>query len=183
MPAGEVIICVECGEPFKRPYQKGRPPTLCSNTCKNKRGKRVRDSNRKAAREARTCLNCGVDISDRYPNAKYCSRQCWEKGPVAQKLRRANLWARYGLTEEEYVDLAKAHRTGCAICGAAPPPGEKLVVDHDHDDDSIRGMLCTRCNVGLGMFQDDPERLQLAAQYLRTHRSVVAWARKKQGYS
>jgi hypothetical protein len=54
----------------------------------------------------------------------------------------------------------------CAICGDAP---EKLVIDHCHRKGSVRKLLCGGCNTGLGMFQDDPERLSKAIQYLTEH--------------
>lgn len=52
----------------------------------------------------------------------------------------------------------------CEVCSTS----ESLVLDHDHAGDgrTVRGTLCRTCNMGLGMFKDDPERLQAAAQYL-----------------
>lgn len=51
----------------------------------------------------------------------------------------------------------------CVICGDDGP----LVVDHDHQNGEVRGMLCNHCNRGLGHFRDDPELLEFAAEYLR----------------
>ena len=50
----------------------------------------------------------------------------------------------------------------CAICGDKT----NLVVDHSHTKKKIRGMLCNRCNQGLGQFRDDPELLEFARIYL-----------------
>lgn len=50
----------------------------------------------------------------------------------------------------------------CTICGSR----EKLVVDHDHTTNKIRGMLCNHCNRGLGHFRDDPDLLEFARIYL-----------------
>lgn len=50
---------------------------------------------------------------------------------------------------------------GCVICG-----DEDVVLDHCHVSGKIRGALCQRCNMGLGQFQDDPNRLRAAALYI-----------------
>jgi transcription elongation factor Elf1 len=50
----------------------------------------------------------------------------------------------------------------CTICGSE----EKLVVDHDHESQVIRGLLCNHCNRGLGHFKDNPELLEYAKIYL-----------------
>lgn len=50
----------------------------------------------------------------------------------------------------------------CTICGS----DSDLVVDHDHKKNKIRGMLCNRCNQGLGQFRDDPDLLEFARIYL-----------------
>lgn len=52
----------------------------------------------------------------------------------------------------------------CIICGERQ--GRQLAVDHDHKTGAVRGALCSRCNLGLGQFRDDPELLRLAALYL-----------------
>ncbi len=40
------------------------------------------------------------------------------------------------------------------------------VVDHDHITNSFRGHICPNCNRGLGVFQDDVNRLERAIRYL-----------------
>lgn len=52
----------------------------------------------------------------------------------------------------------------CIICGGTQTI--QLSVDHDHQTGRVRGALCTRCNLGLGHFRDDPELLRIAALYL-----------------
>jgi hypothetical protein len=57
---------------------------------------------------------------------------------------------------------------GCAVCqiSLATLAERDVCVDHDHDTGLTRGVLCRRCNAGLGHFQDDPEKLRRAALYL-----------------
>jgi hypothetical protein len=69
---------------------------------------------------------------------------------------------KYGLTPNAYAALAEKQDYACAICGDR---GE-LVVDHDHETDEVRGLLCHNCNVGLGHFKDNPQAMLAAASYL-----------------
>jgi hypothetical protein len=78
--------------------------------------------------------------------------------------------SKYGLSRDEYERLRAAQGGLCAICQDAPDKGKRLYVDHDHASDSVRGLLCQRCNTGLGMFRDDPERMQRAIAYVQTRR-------------
>jgi hypothetical protein len=76
----------------------------------------------------------------------------------------------YGMTEEQYQLLLKAQDGMCAICGRKP---EKLVVDHDHTTNAVRGLLCHQCNHGLGNLQDDTAVLARGIIYLEKHRPAV----------
>lgn len=53
----------------------------------------------------------------------------------------------------------------CAIC--KQPSEKSLHLDHCHETQRLRGLLCRDCNLGLGFFKDDPKRLQEAIDYLR----------------
>jgi hypothetical protein len=79
--------------------------------------------------------------------------------------------AKFGITAEEYDALLVKQEYKCAICQlseTATRRGElkQLAVDHCHDTGRIRGLLCQRCNVGLGQFQDDAELLRAAISYM-----------------
>lgn len=78
----------------------------------------------------------------------------------------SNRLRRYKLSPGQFVAMAKAQNMGCAICGVTPPIVGKLVVDHNHATGEIRGLLCRKCNLGLGTFQDNPHLLNRASEYL-----------------
>ena len=80
----------------------------------------------------------------------------------------------YGMTPEEY---AAKFSQPCEICGGHEERGKTgggMQVDHDHDTGENRGVLCQRCNRGLGYFKDDPERMEAAAAYVRRYRKEKA---------
>jgi hypothetical protein len=79
------------------------------------------------------------------------------------------------MTRDEYEALLDAQGGVCAVCGD-PPKGEgtstaMLNSDHNHESGARRGLLCSNCNTGLGLFKDDPDRLVAAAAYLIRHGS------------
>lgn len=76
--------------------------------------------------------------------------------------RDYHLFARYGVTASEVAAMVAAQDGTCAICRVRPAEH----VDHDHATGAVRGVLCFTCNVGLGSFNDEPERLRLAHDYL-----------------
>jgi hypothetical protein len=73
---------------------------------------------------------------------------------------------RRGATHQKaYKRLADAAGDACMICGARDEK-RRPAVDHDHKTGLVRGLLCTRCNIGLGYFRDDLGLLQRAMDYL-----------------
>ena len=76
--------------------------------------------------------------------------------------QRKNAHKRYGLTDEQYQNMKIEQGGKCAICGKQ----KMLVIDHSHESGEVRGLLCTGCNVGIGLLQDSAELLKKAASYL-----------------
>lgn len=54
----------------------------------------------------------------------------------------------------------------CAICEDPLLEGHKVHIDHDHNNDIVRGILCKSCNNGIGFLNDDPKLLRKAIEYL-----------------
>lgn len=73
----------------------------------------------------------------------------------------------YGISVEEFESLLNEQNSKCAICKQECSTGKNLAIDHDHTSGMVRGLLCSRCNRGLGLFSDNPEMLEVAAKYLR----------------
>jgi hypothetical protein len=77
---------------------------------------------------------------------------------------------RYGITLEAYQEMEDKQGHLCAICRQPPEKlngrQKSLNVDHDHVSGKVRGLLCTRCNTGIGLFLDSPALLSAAIGYL-----------------
>jgi hypothetical protein len=120
-----------------------------------------------------------LDSSDRYRVAHRAKinaqrRHRWATDPdyrarvlaELRKLHRKMVLRRHGMSLEEYERLLALQGGVCAICQKAPRRG-LLCVDHCHRTGMIRGLLCAKCNSGLGFYDDDPNRTQAATHYLR----------------
>lgn len=78
----------------------------------------------------------------------------------------ARLIRDYGITAGEYRALEEAQGALCAACGEPEKTRSRLCVDHCHDSGAVRGLLCTRCNVALGMLDDSAEKIRALLGYL-----------------
>lgn len=79
-------------------------------------------------------------------------------------MRRCNLRSEYGISLEDYNILKKNQKGRCAICNKKY--SKTLLVDHDHKTGRVRGLLCRKCNTGLGQFCDNPKLLWQACLYM-----------------
>lgn len=80
----------------------------------------------------------------------------------------------YGVTIEEYYRIFTEQKGVCAICGKKETwvlRGKivELSVDHDHRTGKVRGLLCHKCNPGLGNFNDSPKLMEKAIAYVRRY--------------
>lgn len=80
-----------------------------------------------------------------------------------QAYRNTKLKHRYGLSQEEFKNLLDIQNGLCALCGDRAA----IDVDHCHKTHKVRALLCRKCNVGLGFFEDSIERLTDAIAYLQ----------------
>ncbi len=77
----------------------------------------------------------------------------------------------FGITLEEFNKILEAQNNLCAIC-KQPETRQfngrtsSLALDHCHETGKVRGLLCWRCNSGIGKLRDNSELLRNAADYL-----------------
>lgn len=125
----------------------------------------------------RACPKCGgyqrYAVSGRCSNLE-CRRKVeaeWRrKNPdkVQQKNRKRKM-GYYGLSFDDFDILMEKQNNCCAICKKTCITGRALAIDHDHNTSVVRGLLCNKCNQGLGFFDDSIDLLHNAVLYLKQH--------------
>ena len=80
---------------------------------------------------------------------------------------KSDLSRHYGITVDQYNQMFDDQKGCCACCGRSSEDFKRgLHVDHDHTTDQVRALLCTKCNPGIGYFEDSIENLHKAIKYL-----------------
>lgn len=126
---------------------------------------------------SKTCTDCNTSkpTSDFYKGTAKCKpcygerRKIWKKLNKDKAKQYDRKWAlkkHYGLSELDFRSMIDQQQGLCAICKQE----KTMCVDHCHSTNKIRGLLCKSCNLGLGSFADDAERLQAAIEYLNAHK-------------
>lgn len=100
---------------------------------------------------------------------KYKQKQYQDnKDKFMARAMKRQYFKRYGVTPEDWDKMYLEQDGCCKICGAHQLSlSKRLSVDHCHNTGKVRGLLCMRCNAGLGNFKDDPDLLLVAINYLK----------------
>ena len=85
---------------------------------------------------------------------------------VSQQSNRSKFPRVQAQDRAQFLNRGAGLNERCAICGDLPST-KRHSLDHCHVSGRMRGVLCTRCNSGLGFFRDDPRILKQAIEYLR----------------
>lgn len=127
--------------------------------------------------ETKRCPHCDLELSrsqfyvDRkradgltaYCKVYYADYYAANRERQRSTSRAAQIKKRYGLTVDQYEAIVA---NGCEVCGEQT---KRIVVDHCHERDVVRGPLCDGCNVALGGAKDSPDTLRALADYVERH--------------
>ena len=75
------------------------------------------------------------------------------------KKRDHQLERLYGITLAEYDEMFEKQKGLCNICGKPSMNGKRLCVDHNHETGEIRGLLCNWCNLRLGWYERNQQKV------------------------
>lgn len=110
-------------------------------------------------------VECRNKTSNRSTGTKYRKSGKGKQAMFAWRLRTV-----YGLTVQGYEEILAKQNHSCAICERVEPTGYGWHVDHCHSTNKIRGILCSKCNQGIGLLDDKIETLKKAIKYLEDSR-------------
>ena len=128
---------------------------FCSSECQ-KKNEASKARYQKVKPSPRSCVQCGTSFISL--KGKICSEAC------KQARRNEKAYRGHPITKEEFHAMERAQEGRCGICKEQKP----LVIDHCHTEGHVRGLLCSQCNSGLGMFYDNTAYLSAAIEYLST---------------
>lgn len=144
--------------------------------CKELKSK-INFCKRKASKDGLNlwCKTCHVDNNATWqklnPNKVKKSRNThYYKYP--EKVHNKELKYKYGITVDEYNIMLSNQNNKCKICNneeltkGRSGKVRKMAVDHCHKTNKVRGLLCAKCNQGIGLLNDDIEVLKQAIKYL-----------------
>lgn len=176
----ETVPCSDCdGAAVVRPT--GPIPARCDECrLKNHRLRtKLRNRERRQTGERPSDIACGlcgevVWVPGTVGGVPKFCRPCAEvrrKERLAKAYRRHSLKSNYGITEEAYDRLLEWQDGSCAICKRKS--NARLHVDHDHATGEVRGLLCSKCNMALGGFQDNQRYLFSAFLYVARREGLL----------
>lgn len=119
-----------------------------------------------AIKSNRVCKHCAFKTGQKHPHNKGVYKRTESE---RRKLNRNYALKRnFGITDEEYSKMLISQGGKCKICNIhqnnLPKP---LYVDHCHNSKKVRGLLCQKCNAGLGMFKENTNIMMTAIEYLK----------------
>ena len=151
--------CTKCNavKPYKKfPYRK---PSI-----------RLDGKPRKGGYHA-ACKECTNIVAYKYLASTYTEAEKMLRG------RESMLMRYYGITVADYEEMYRKQEGKCLICQEHQPLDGKrrrMAVDHDHSypkgvKESVRGLLCSQCNMAIGLLNDNPSVVTRAAAYLQSY--------------
>lgn len=168
-----MITCKLCNTEFKA---KKINQKFCSLECQrlnNQRNWHSKNKNhvkryREATKEQRNAARRKKYHGDKAYRKKLIanSKKYREKNPATRK--EHELKTKYGISIKILNGMLSDQNNSCAICGFKDDGNKAFFpfVDHCHTTNTVRGLLCTKCNFGIGQFNDNIKLLKKAMEYL-----------------
>lgn len=183
-PDGLGAYCKECTRDSSRKWGRVHPKKVAEINGKYRKAhpEKIKERARKyyKANSEKVKESSRKWVKANPKKAKEIFRRWGKAHPERMKelVRKHTLKKLYGLTPAEYDRMFKAQGGVCAICGEPECTQKNLPIDHNHTTGKTRELVCSRCNIAIGMIDDDPVKAQKMAAYLTKHSQKKKKARK-----
>lgn len=121
---------------------------------------------------ASSCKSCNAKLTGSYRKANRAKVNAYNKSKYPENKNAIKNWKlqdKYGISLLDRENILVQQNKCCAICRIPEANLTKsLAVDHCHKTLKVRGLLCDKCNVGIGYFNDNIELLEKAKLYLES---------------
>jgi len=118
-------------------------------------------------KEKGICPNCEKRSA---APGRTCCQQCLED---------KKLTAKFGTARPHRQLYAELFERQHGLCGICHNRMDRPLLDHNHETMEVRGLLCSRCNIGLGQFKDDTSLLESALEYLKNNAGIGISLKKR----
>lgn len=165
-----LVACKTCRKEFrvKESVLRKGWGKYCSKACRLGTSNKLPEG--RWAKKYACCRYCGKTDSKHHSlgECNRCYLRCMAKTTSGARYKQNALLKMFRSDEESFNKLVEKQGNSCAICGKHQDESiRKLHLDHNHKTGMIRGLLCAQCNVGLGSFSDDVDRMLKAIDYLK----------------
>lgn len=162
--------CKDCGEKM---YKTSQEEKVSKGYCKNcffkHRSVKLENYNKLGEKWCKGCL--------RFLEVKLFTSKNIGHSTLCNKCHN---YKKFGISALDFEKLVELQNNKCAICGNPETANDKnkktvraLAVDHCHNSNKVRGLLCTNCNILLGHSKDDISILKKAIKYLEDHQKFT----------
>lgn len=127
----------------------------------------------------RLCKGCGVQVGPKFHYCDSCRQERQRQATKTymararkeqpERIAKAKARAQYKISGDELDALYAEAGDTCPLCQRpfTEEQDSKRAIDHHHVSGKVRGIICTRCNSGIGLAHEDAERMARMADYLR----------------
>lgn len=122
------------------------------------------------------CKECTTNDLNAIPRRKHKDLPTEKKERRKQTYQKHRLKKFYGIAPEDYEGMLETQDGKCAICGAREPGGKhngNFMIDHCHKTGGVRGLLCNRCNLAIGVLKDDLVLIDQVRKYIEAHTTTA----------
>lgn len=120
----------------------------------------------------RPCINGHLLRWTGTNNCVLCDKE--KRSERKDKVKDAAFRKKYGMSLADRDSMVEDQGNVCLICQEILDLQFNTHIDHCHTSGRVRGVLCSKCNQGIGLFRDNPEFMRRAANYVEDHSDDLA---------